>query len=85
MKVNFGEDSEEDGTYVSVGGPNRFRLMMNFSNLSFFNDYYSKDDDGNAILDSSCGGIAGGEFRHFITDVFKAELDKNNNTCNNEN
>jgi len=58
VKVNFGEESEEAGTYVSVGGPNRFRLMMNFSNLTFFDDYYSKDEDGNAIWDSSCGGIA---------------------------
>ncbi|MBQ6720346.1 MAG: alpha/beta hydrolase [Oscillospiraceae bacterium] len=58
VKVNFGEESEADGTFVSVGGPSRFRLMMNFSNLSFFDDSYSKDSDGNAILDSSCGGIA---------------------------
>ena len=58
VKVNFGEESEADGTFVSVGGPTRFRLMMNFSNLSFFDDRYSRDADGNAILDSSCGGIA---------------------------
>jgi len=57
VKVNFGEESEADGTFVSVGGPNRFRLMMNFSNLSFFHDKYSKDADGNSIIDSSCGGI----------------------------
>ena len=36
VTVNFGEDSEADGTYVSVGGAVRYRLMMNFSNLSFF-------------------------------------------------
>ena len=58
VKVNFGEESEEAGTFVSVSGPNRFRLMMNFSNLSFFDEKYSKDGDGNAITDSSCGGIA---------------------------
>ena len=58
VKVNFGEESEEAGTFVSVGGPNRFKLMMNFSNLSFFHDRYTKDADGNAITDSSCGGIA---------------------------
>jgi dienelactone hydrolase len=58
VKVNFGQESEADGTFVSVSGPNRFRLMMNFSNLSFFDDRYSKDADGNVILDSSCGGIA---------------------------
>lgn len=57
VKVNFGEESEEAGTFVSVGGPTRFRLMMNFSNLSFFHDKYSTDRDGNAIVDSSCGGV----------------------------
>lgn len=34
------------------------RLLMNFSNLSFFNDRYSKDSDGNTITDSSCGGVS---------------------------
>lgn len=58
VKVNFGEDSEADGTFVSVGGPIRFRIMMNFSNLSFFDEHYTNDADGNAITDSSCGGIA---------------------------
>ena len=57
VKVNFGQESEADGTFTSVGGPIRFRLMMNFSNLSFFHDKYSKDGDGNAITDSSCGGV----------------------------
>lgn len=57
VKVNFGEESEAEGTFTSVGGPNRFKLMMNFSNLSFFDDSYSKDDAGNAITDSSCGGV----------------------------
>ena len=58
VKVIFGEESEAEGTYTSVSGPTRFKLMMNFSNLSFFDDYYSKDADGNTITDSSCGGIA---------------------------
>ena len=58
VTVNYGEDSEADGTYVQIGGPDRYKLMMNFSNLSFFDDHYSKDSDGNAITDSSCGGIA---------------------------
>ena len=57
VTVNYGEDSEADGTYVEIGGVNRYKLMMNFSNLSFFNDKYSKDSNGNAITDSSCGGI----------------------------
>ena len=58
VKVNFGEDSEADGTFVEVGSTKRYRLLMNFSNLSFFDEHYTKDDDGNAITDSSCGGIA---------------------------
>ncbi|MBR0417447.1 MAG: hypothetical protein IJI56_06520 [Firmicutes bacterium] len=58
VTVNYGEDSEADGTYVEIGGAKRYRLMMNFSNLSFFNDHYSKDSDGNSINDSSCGGVA---------------------------
>jgi len=58
VKVNFGEDSVEDGTFVDVGGSKRYRLMMNFSNLSFFDERYTHDGDGNAITDSSCGGIA---------------------------
>ena len=57
VKTIFGQESEAEGTYASVGGPNRYKLMMNFSNLSFFDDYYSKDDAGGAITDSSCGGI----------------------------
>ena len=56
VKVNYGNDSVEDGTFKTIGGSKRYRILMNFSNLSFFNDYYSKDNDGNAILDSSCGG-----------------------------
>lgn len=58
VKVIFGEDSEEAGTFVSVGGAKRFRLMMNFSNLSFFDERYTVDAEGNTIADSSCGGIA---------------------------
>ena len=58
VKVNFGEDSEEAGTFVEVSGTKRYRLLMNFSNLSFFDERYVKDEDGNAITDSSCGGIA---------------------------
>ena len=58
VKVIFGQDSEEDGTFVEIGGTDRYKLMMNFSNLSFFDDRYTKDADGNTIADSSCGGIA---------------------------
>ena len=58
VKVNFGEERKEDGTFTSVSGPARYKLMMNFSNLSFFDEKYSKDADGNSITDSSCGGTA---------------------------
>lgn len=57
VTVNYGEDSEADGTYKQIGGAKRYRLMMNFSNLSFFNDRYSKGSDGSAVTDSSMGGI----------------------------
>ena len=58
VKVNFGQDSEADGTFVEIGSTKRYRLLMNFSNLSFFDAHYTKDDEGNTISDSSCGGIA---------------------------
>ncbi len=57
VTVNYGNDSAADGTFVDITGPGRYKLMMNFSNLSFFDDHYSKDSHGNAITDSSCGGI----------------------------
>ncbi len=58
VTVNFGTDSEENGTFVEIGGPERYKIMMNFSNMKFFLDKYSKDEEGNQILDSSMGGIA---------------------------
>ena len=58
VTVNYGNDSEADGTYTEIGGQTRYKVLMNFSNLSFFNDKYSKDEDGNKIYDSSMGGIA---------------------------
>ena len=57
VKVIFGEDSKEDGTFTEISGTNRYKLMMNFSNLSFFDDRYTVDAAGNTITDSSCGGI----------------------------
>ena len=57
VTVNFGTDSEEAGTFVSTSGPIRYRVMMNFSNLSFFNEKYTTDDDGNKLTDSSAGGV----------------------------
>ena len=58
VKVNYGEDSVETGTYKTIGGPIRYRLLLNFSNLSFFNDHYSKGTDGSEVIDSSMGGVA---------------------------
>lgn len=58
VTVNYGNDSEADGTYVQIGGQTRYKVLMNFSNLSFFTDRYSKDDAGNELYDSSMGGIA---------------------------
>lgn len=58
VKVNFGEESEAEGTFVSVSGPSRYKVMMNFSNLSFFDEKYARDEAGNAITDSSMGGVA---------------------------
>ena len=58
VTVNYGMDSEADKTYVSIGGQTRYKILMNFSNLSFFNDRYTKDDAGNSLIDSSMGGIA---------------------------
>ena len=57
VTVNYGNDSEADGTYVMINGQDRYKLMMNFSNLSFFNDHYSKGSDGSEITDSSAGGV----------------------------
>ncbi len=57
VKVNYGEDSAENGTFKTIGGSKRYRVLMNFSNLSFFNEHYTTDDAGNRLEDSSCGGI----------------------------
>ncbi|GEM_PF-212592 len=65
VTTNYGYD--EDGkTYLEIGGVTRYKIMMNFSNLSFFIDKYSKsyDFDNNATIstesvkDSSMGGSA---------------------------
>jgi hypothetical protein len=58
VTVNYGTDLKENKTYVEIGGPKRYKVMMNFSNMKFFLDKYSKDEEGNQILDSSMGGIA---------------------------
>lgn len=55
VTVNYGNDVDGE-SYVEIGGQTRYKVLMNFSNLSFFIDKYSKDDDGNSIKDSSMGG-----------------------------
>ena len=54
LSVNYGAPGS---TLKDIGGPIRYRVMMNFSNLSFFDPLYSRDSQGNAITDSSCGGV----------------------------
>lgn len=39
VTVNYGEDSVEDGTFKTIGGQTRYKVMMNFSNLSFFDKH----------------------------------------------
>lgn len=62
VSVCYGFDSEEEGTYKFIGGPNRFKLLSNFSNLDFFIDKYSHSivdgevSDVEYIRDSSMGG-----------------------------
>lgn len=59
VTVNYGTD--EDGvSYVKASGADRYKLMMNFSNLSFFQDRYSNSQFGDtaSVYDSSMGGIA---------------------------
>ena len=74
VKVNYGEDSVEDRTFRPVGGSVRYRLLMNFSNLSFFDDHYTKDEAGNAVKDSSCGGVAAYKFLSELPNVDKTRL-----------
>ena len=74
VKVNYGEDSVEDRTFRSVGGSVRYRLLMNFSNLSFFDEHYTKDEAGNAVTDSSCGGVAAYKFLSELPNVDKTKL-----------
>ncbi|MBQ1820953.1 MAG: hypothetical protein II117_05040 [Clostridia bacterium] len=73
-KVNYGTDSEADGTFRSVGGSVRYRILMNFSNLSFFNERYVKDDAGNVLTDSSCGGTAAYKFLSGLPNVDSTKL-----------
>ena len=40
VKVNYGEDSIEAGTFKKVGSTVRYRILMNFSNLSFYTIFF---------------------------------------------
>lgn len=73
-KTNFTFGTENsDGKYVlQIGGQTRYKVLLNFSALSFFNDMYTKDgvfdkdknylgvdeNSANSIKDSSMGGVA---------------------------
>jgi dienelactone hydrolase len=74
VKVNYGEDSVEDKTFRPVSGSVRYRILMNFSNLSFFDEHYTTDDAGNAVTDSSCGGIAAYRYLSELPNVDKTRL-----------
>ena len=63
-KVCYGWDKEEDKTYSFISGQDRYKLLMNFSNLDFFIEKYSHSVDPSTgavigeekIKDSSMGG-----------------------------
>ncbi len=44
-QVNYGWDSQADNTYTFISGPDRYQIMMNFSNIDFFIEQYSKSID----------------------------------------
>ena len=64
VKVCYGWDSEETGTYKFISGQDRYKLLLNFSNLDFFINKYSHSVDKATgeiseteyIKDSSMGG-----------------------------
>ena len=65
VKVCYGWDSQEDGTYKFINGQDRYKLLLNFSNLDFFINKYSHsvnkttgDVLDQKIVDSSMGGTA---------------------------
>ncbi|MDD5955217.1 MAG: hypothetical protein PUD38_08530 [Firmicutes bacterium] len=55
LSVNYGTEGVQ---VKEISGTGRYKLMMNFSNLDFFNQVYSQDEQGNALLDTSMGGAA---------------------------
>ena len=54
VTVNYGEGVE----IKAIDSQTRYKVLMNFSNLSFFKEKFSKDEFGNSVSDSSMGGIA---------------------------
>ena len=65
VSVCYGWDSQEKKTYSFTSGPDRYKLMMNFSCLDFFISKYSHSVDkstgevlGEKVKDSSMGGAA---------------------------
>jgi len=59
VSVNYGDRTDVVIQQKNVTpGAERFLVMMNFSNLSFFMDKFTKDEDGRTLKDSSMGGIA---------------------------
>lgn len=76
VTVNYGNDSPEHGTFVEVSAtsPVRYRIMMNFSNLGFFDSRYTQDDQGNSITDSTCGGSAAYAFLASLPQVDPTRL-----------
>ena len=56
VTVNYGNE-EEGVTFKDCNGQKRYRAMMNFSNLSFFDSKYTEDTQSNKLSDSSMGGI----------------------------
>jgi len=55
VTVNYGT---EEKITKPVNGVTRYKIMMNFSNLTIFDDIYTEDEVDNVLLDSSMGGIS---------------------------
>lgn len=55
LAQNFGIGQPAD--LQTIAGPVRYRVMLNFSNLDFFNEAFSTDSAGNSLTDTSMGGV----------------------------
>lgn len=74
VTVNYGEDSVEDGTFKVISGQTRYKVLMNFSNLSFFDEHYTTDSDGNVLSDSSAGGCYAYAFLSTLPNVDSSRM-----------